>query len=855
MSDAAFDALLRQVASAPATLEWALRPGVVVNERWEVAEELGRGGMGVVVRARDLVLGRDVALKFLDDAPTNASREATLAEARAAAAVHHPSIVSVYDVGETEDGRAFLAMELVDGPSLRATLSDGPLLPSACFDICESLASGLDAAWAADLVHGDLKPENILVPETGPAKILDFGLSTSSRGADAKRNPGAGTLLYMAPELLAGDERTKASDAFAFGAILYEMVTGTSAVRISGEGEGESDGDTPDGIRQRIVDNLPDNVPDNVPKDLREWGALALRLLSPDPKARLVEGGALSEMLPAPPAEKRSTALVGAVALLLVVVAASAFALSGRPLSMAAFRGEQAAAPSLQSLPALADQPRLQAKFRTAAEQWYAGEDEAAVRLLDEVLIAKPPPVGPLLLRLFAGHHELDGRNRDAIVQSLEEVGPQADEPWSAIAALVVALHGDTPSEDTIEQATDQLERLQGQGDGYFASLILARALSPHAPDIAAATFDVLLNQDPGPVRPALHLAWAHMRTGNEDQVRAAIDRALEQNPRNLSLLLARGQSELGRHQLSVAKSTFQEILKRDPGHLIARFAFAETLFLLGQEDAWRTELEAIAKGPYPPALLGKGIALHARLPWSRGAFERADAIFALGETILEDNQLLEPLLPLVFNRVRWALASENQAERKRAANALRRVGRRFERAPTQRDPSELHPAAPVQHLEAVARALEAEEGANALADSSGEFGSSAVAPDLGPAVVRRLIALSGRGQSDADSIRDTFDAAFASDPSGPLAQGGLFDLVLRARLLGEGPLATATGFDDAAKACAERTHFEHLWCRVVLANEARRRSRQQDDSDERARLEATAHKLAPALAKAAAAP
>lgn len=822
MTENAFDALLRQVARAPATLEWTLRPGVVVGERWKVLEEIGRGGMGRVVRAHDLVLGRDVALKFLDDAPSKAATDALLAEARAAAAVQHPSIVSLFDVGHTDDGRAFIAMEHIEGPSLRARLESGRLSAAVITDISKSIVAGLEAAWNAGLVHGDLKPENILVPDGAPAKILDFGLSTSSRTVDADPHAGAGTLPYMAPELLAGGERTKASDAFAFGAILYEMVTGAAAVRVDAHG---------------AEPTIATALPSETAKALRPWGHVALGLLASEPDARLKGGASLSALLPQ---ETRNDSVARkwtvAAVFVLVTLGVAAIALSDRPLSMAAFRGEQAAAPSLQSLPVLEGRPLLQAKFRAAAEHWYAGDDEAAVRALDEVLAANESAVGAWLLRLFAGHHDLDERSRASVIAALKTHGPSAAAPWSQVAALVVDLAADEPEPGRIEAAKAFADGLAEDNAGYFPSLLLARALAPHAPQWAEATLTRLLEQDPGPVRPALHLAWGHMRQGNERLAHAVVEQALERHPNHLALLLVRGQSELGRGRIKEANATFSKILKRHPGHLTARFAFAETLFLLDQPAAWRSELEAIASGPYPAALRGKGIALHARLLWSRGDFEGADEIFAVGARILDDKALLSPRLPLAFDRFRWAVVSENAAEMKRVEDALQRLRERVDLdAPT------------ASHLERFSLALQSMRASAALPTVERPPASA-----LDTRSLDALVTVLGANEANLPpraTLEAALDDAFAADAPAPLRRHSIFHQVLRARLLGDGPLVHARAFMDAANACAKRTHFEHLWCRVVLANEARRRAKVTDDASERERLQQLSHSLAPTLA------
>ena len=210
--------------------------------RYEIVEPLGAGGMGEVWRARDPRLGRDVAVKVLrEDGFRDADRIARFhAEARAASALNHPNIVAVYDIGE-EDGRTYLAMELLEGSSLREILDAGPPPLSKALSIAAQIAEGLAAAHARGIVHRDLKPENVIVTTDGVVKILDFGLAKASplarSGEDQTTSvtpgttPGVilGTVGYMSPEQAAGGAADHRSDQFSFGTILYELITGRRA--------------------------------------------------------------------------------------------------------------------------------------------------------------------------------------------------------------------------------------------------------------------------------------------------------------------------------------------------------------------------------------------------------------------------------------------------------------------------------------------------------------------------------------------------------------------------------------------------------------------------------------------------
>jgi serine/threonine protein kinase len=218
----------RAVAGRPI----ALKVGDVVDH-YRIAETLGAGGMGRVYRAEHTALARAFALKVMHGAPPGDTEAVGrfVREARAAARIHHPNIVDVFDFGYLGDGRPYLVMELLAGSNLSGLLGD-PLPPAFVWSVARQVASGLAAAHDAGVIHADVSPSNIFVDAEGRAKLVDFGLAqmrneTVALTEDKPADHVYGTPSYIAPEQIRGLSAQEASDQYALGAVIFEMLVGT----------------------------------------------------------------------------------------------------------------------------------------------------------------------------------------------------------------------------------------------------------------------------------------------------------------------------------------------------------------------------------------------------------------------------------------------------------------------------------------------------------------------------------------------------------------------------------------------------------------------------------------------------
>ncbi|HVS03397.1 MAG TPA: protein kinase [Thermoanaerobaculia bacterium] len=540
---------------------------------YEILERLGAGGMGVVFRARHLRLDRPAALKFLPPqlGQDEALKQRFLQEARAASALDHPNICTIYDVGETADGQLFIAMAYYPGETLRARIERGPLPLAEALDVALGIARGLGQAHGAGIVHRDVKPANVMVDGRGEVKLLDFGLAKLA-GEERLTRTGSslGTPAYMAPEQVLGEEVGPAADLWALGVVLHEMLAGALPFAAS----------DPRALAYAILHQDPEPLPARRPEAPEALARLVRRALSRDPAARHPGAAALAAEL---------LAIRGALDL------------QGPTLAMPGDgTGSGAAAPQRRSiavlpfadmspqrdqdwfceglaeelLNALVKIDRLQVASRTSSFQFQGatGDIREIGRKLgvDTVLEGSVRKAGnrlritAQLIGVADGYHLWSERyDRD-----LEDIFAIQDEiAQSIVAALQVTL---TPRERQAmqQQAPDDVEAYQY----YLRGIRFLHRKDTDLP-FARQMFQRAIEIDPGYARAwaglaevgcMIYLNWGHATEALEEAA-AASARAVELAPGLAEARTARGLFLSLDKRFTDANGEFEQAVVQDP--------------------------------------------------------------------------------------------------------------------------------------------------------------------------------------------------------------------------------------------------------------------------------------------------
>jgi serine/threonine-protein kinase len=511
--------VLAAVLAEPEEPSAELEPGSRIGQ-YEVLERLGTGGMGEVYRARDARLDRFVALKIVHDSATGGSGDRVLHEARAASALNHPNICTIYEVGEFE-GRPFLAMEYIAGQTLSRVIPPDGLRADDVVRYGVQIADALAHAHEHGVIHRDLKGANVVVTPQGRAKVLDFGLAKRAAGIDMSPLSGtstqtgrlSGTPAFMAPELLRGQNADARSDIWALGVLLYEMASGRRPFP----------GDTPFEVTSAILNDSPPVLPSSVPARLR---SVIFRCLARDPDGRF----------------QRASDLVAALQTTRPATPLAAFRMMG--ISRRALLGVGAAA-ALSVLAYLA----------------YRPHEATSVAVLRFKVLSDAPEFG------FLGIGVPDTiMSRLALVNGLRVRAVFASEKESGDPLGVGRAHGvDYVLTGTIQKESDQIRitpQLVRVADGV--------AIWTRAYTLSSTALFALQDEIARGVVQALPV-----RMTSED--RARVYRQYTKDP-DAYASYVRGRAELVRNDRSstvAAVESFQAALARDPDYVLAHAGLA----------------------------------------------------------------------------------------------------------------------------------------------------------------------------------------------------------------------------------------------------------------------------------------
>ncbi|MBI4466209.1 MAG: protein kinase [Acidobacteria bacterium] len=604
---------------------------------YHIEAQLGAGGMGVVYRARDTRLERPVALKLIGErlVADETARQRLLREARNASALNHPHICTIYEVGEAE-GQAYIAMEHVEGQPLGTSIPTQGLGVEAVLRYGAQIADALAHAHDRGIIHRDLKSSNVVIAPGGRAKVLDFGLAQRLRAeelAEATRSTAsladasglAGTLAYMAPELLRAEPADARSDIWALGGLLYEMATGEMPFQ----------GKTGFELTSAILREAPSPLPARVPAGLR---AIIQRCLAKEPGQRYQRASEIRAALealqsgeavaagPGVAAPRRRYALWAlAVALLLIGGGIVAAVIRGVPFNIGITKIEKPSEPRLSTGGKPSANGEANEYFEKGLHFLIAQVDipratemlERAIRLDPRFAEARAWYGYTYLLRVDAGL----ANDRALIYRAEEETRTALETDPSSGRALanlgIIAFYGGRTDQCKVElqkalqinpkdvdalawletchqfsgeyeAAKEVLRRMMDLNPLYFASRWLLGEVRKDLGDTAGAIqeFEKVLEVDEHNVYAAVPLARAHVQQGNLAAARAALERVRPEDRNNFIvrlgralLLAAEGKVERARKEMDSELQKYAEVAP------YSTILAAEYYALMGEAD------------------------------------------------------------------------------------------------------------------------------------------------------------------------------------------------------------------------------------------------------------------------------
>jgi tetratricopeptide (TPR) repeat protein/predicted Ser/Thr protein kinase len=582
VSEGDTDALLAAVARAPDAAPERSLVGADIG-RYHVEGLLGRGGMGVVYRARDTLLDRAVALKALPtDRLGDADRRARfLREARAAAALSHPNVVTLHDVLEHE-GQVFVVMELVTGKPLRDFIGDEKVPLAKRIDWLAAIARGLEAAHRAGIVHRDVKPENVIVADDGAVKVVDFGLARAVDGPVASSLTAEGALVgtprYMAPEQISGDEVDARADQFAWGVVAHEVITGHDPW--------ESSGAPINVVLARILTSDPKTKAPPTGESAEILRDVVARTLAKKKEARFASMSDVRAAL-----EKRATPRPSRRGLAKWAVGVGVAIVGGAVLFQRARSSSRAMRIIDHPLPATRNAAALDA-YRLALQHfrdanWIGADAELAKVVAADSSVAAAWVRYALTGRSFGSTRAADERTRYRRAVALrEELSPRDRGLLFAIEPACFA----ATTTDWAEVRRRFAEVNRDRNDAEILD-IAAQMLITFDPKLASEWAARAVEIDPAYADAWQGLGDALANLGMLDEGRRAFEKGIQSSPNStdahysLALLL----TELG--DAAAAERSARQVLVIEPAHVAARQCLAGAAYAQGAAPAAVREL------------------------------------------------------------------------------------------------------------------------------------------------------------------------------------------------------------------------------------------------------------------------